>query len=133
MANSEIPGALLQDGHSSKRHPYLNDQHYSHWKDRLNFFVISNDLQAWIVIKKRPKPIPRLTGKDAIDKPFDPESFDITKDQQEVIQINVRAINMLYCEINGAKYDKISTCETAKEMWNKFEVTYEGTNKVKEA
>ncbi|KAH0673702.1 hypothetical protein KY290_025952 [Solanum tuberosum] len=88
MANSEIPGALLQDGHSSKRHPYLNDQHYSHWKDRLNFFVISNDLQAWIVIKKRPKPIPRLTGKDAIDKPFDPESFDITKDQQEVRKLN---------------------------------------------
>jgi len=36
------------------------------------------------VIKKGPKPIPGLTKNDGTEKPFDPESFDITKEQQEV-------------------------------------------------
>ena len=35
--------------------------------------------------------------------------------------------------MSEAEYDKISTCETAKEMCDKLEVTYEGTTKVKEA
>ena len=35
--------------------------------------------------------------------------------------------------MSEAEYDKISTCETAKEMCDKLEVTYEGTTKVNEA
>src|ERR1043165_3652531 len=31
------------------------------------------------------------------------------------------------------EYNRISGCETAKEIWDKLEVTYEGTSKVKEA
>lgn len=40
---------------------------------------------------------------------------------------------MLLCAVSGEEYDKISTYETAKEMWDKLEVTYEGTTKVKKA
>ncbi|WMV47419.1 hypothetical protein MTR67_040820, partial [Solanum verrucosum] len=118
MTHYQIPGALLQDEHSSHRPPYFNGQHYSHWKDRSRIFVSSNEHQAWIVIKRGPKPIPGLTEN---------------MEQQEVIQTNARAISLLYCAVSGAEYDKISTCETAKEMWDKLEVTYEGTTKVKEA
>ncbi|XP_070050425.1 uncharacterized protein [Nicotiana tomentosiformis] len=35
-------------------------------------------------------------------------------------------------EVVGEEYKKISSCDNAKEMWDKLEVTYEGTNKVKE-
>ncbi|XP_016552586.1 uncharacterized protein LOC107852048 [Capsicum annuum] len=31
------------------------------------------------------------------------------------------------------EYDKISTCETKKEIWDELEITYEGTNKVKKS
>ena len=55
--------------------------------------------------------------KNGTEKPFDPESFDITKEQQEVIQTNTRAISLLNCPVSEAEYDKISTCETVKEMW----------------
>ncbi|XP_019267784.1 PREDICTED: uncharacterized protein LOC109245054 [Nicotiana attenuata] len=40
--------------------------------------------------------------------------------------------NLLYNAISGEEYEKISSCEIAKEMWDKLEFTYEGTNKVKE-
>ena len=35
--------------------------------------------------------------------------------------------------MSGAEYDKISICETAEEMWDKLEVTYDGTTKIKKA
>ncbi|VFQ85238.1 unnamed protein product [Cuscuta campestris] len=44
-----------------------------------------------------------------------------------------KAINMLYCAVNPDDYRKISYCTTAKEMWDKLEVTYEGTDQVREA
>ncbi|VFQ85230.1 unnamed protein product [Cuscuta campestris] len=44
-----------------------------------------------------------------------------------------KAINMLYCAVNPDDYRKISCCTTAKEMWDKLEVTYEGTDHVREA
>ncbi|XP_009607199.1 uncharacterized protein [Nicotiana tomentosiformis] len=49
----------------------------------------------------------------------------------EVVQINAKARNLLYNAISGEEYEKISSCDTTKEMWDKLEVTYEGTNKVK--
>ncbi|VFR02708.1 unnamed protein product [Cuscuta campestris] len=44
-----------------------------------------------------------------------------------------KAINKLYCAVNPDDYRKISCCTTAKEMWDKLEVTYEGTDQVREA
>ncbi|VFQ83546.1 unnamed protein product [Cuscuta campestris] len=44
-----------------------------------------------------------------------------------------KAINMLYCAVNPDDYRKISCCSTAKEMWDKLEVTYDGTDQVREA
>lgn len=38
----------------------------------------------------------------------------------------------MYNAISGEECEKISSCKTTKQMWDKLEVTYEGTNKVKE-
>ncbi|XP_075103733.1 uncharacterized protein LOC142178301 [Nicotiana tabacum] len=57
---------------------------------------------------------------------------DYTDEQAAVITVNAKAKNLLYNAISGEEYEKISSCKTTKEMWDKLEVTYEGTNKVKE-
>nr|XP_018626241.1 uncharacterized protein LOC104095978 [Nicotiana tomentosiformis] len=49
-----------------------------------------------------------------------------------VAQVNTKERNLLYNAISGEEYEKISNCDTAKEMWDKLEVTYEGTSKMKE-
>ncbi|KAF3660838.1 Peptide methionine sulfoxide reductase B5 [Capsicum annuum] len=101
-------------------------------------FVQSNDFQAWVFIKKGPKPILGLKEKQK-DKESrivdveDLENFEVTKEQQEVIQTNERAISLLLCAVNDEEYDKISTCKIAKKMWDKLEVTYEENTKVKKA
>ncbi|XP_070043177.1 uncharacterized protein [Nicotiana tomentosiformis] len=95
---------------------------------------MSHDIKVWRVIKKGNLPIP--PKKDANGQVIistDPLDLDdYTNEQAAVITINAKAKNLLYNAINGEEYEKISSCETAKEMWDKLEVTYEGTNKVKE-
>lgn len=55
-----------------------------------------------------------------------------TKEQQEVIQTYARVISLLYCALSGAEYDKISDMWNFKRMWEKLEVTDQGTTKVNE-
>jgi hypothetical protein len=50
-----------------------------------------------------------------------------------LIQLNAIAINILYFALDAYEYNRISACESAKKMWDKLEVTYEGTNHVKES
>ncbi|MQL82715.1 hypothetical protein Taro_015199 [Colocasia esculenta] len=41
-------------------------------------------------------------------------------------------MNMLQCAIHPKEYSKISMCKSAKEMWDKLELLYEGTSQVRE-
>ena len=49
------------------------------------------------------------------------------------VQVNFKAINTLHCALNPTKFNRISTCKTAKEIWDKLKVTHEGTSHVKES
>ncbi|XP_075091527.1 uncharacterized protein LOC142171733 [Nicotiana tabacum] len=109
MANQVIVGALFQEGTSQVRPPYFNGQYFSYWKVR------------------------ELSSAAAAQPPADPEDIDEYTDEQiAVVQVNAKVRNLLYNAISGEEYEKISSCDTAKQMWDKLEVTYEGTSKVKE-
>ncbi|VFQ65633.1 unnamed protein product, partial [Cuscuta campestris] len=58
---------------------------------------------------------------------------EFTDEDCKKMELNAKAINMIYCGVNADDYRKISRCETAKQMWEKLEVTYEGTAQVREA
>nr|XP_009618662.1 uncharacterized protein LOC104110811 [Nicotiana tomentosiformis] len=69
----------------------------------------------------------------AAQPPTYPEDiYEYTDEQMVVVQVNVKVRNLLYNAISGEEYEKISSYDTAKEMWDKLKVTYEGTNKVKQ-
>ncbi|XP_009763527.1 uncharacterized protein [Nicotiana sylvestris] len=95
---------------------------------------MSYDIKVWQVIKKGNLPIPLKKDENGhvivSTNPLDLD--DYTDEQAAVITMNAKAKNLLYNAISGEEYEKISSYETAKEMWDKLEVTYEGTNKVKE-
>ena len=42
-------------------------------------------------------------------------------------------MNLLYYALNVSEFNRISTCISAKEIWDRLEVTHEGTNQVKES
>nr|XP_009757924.1 PREDICTED: uncharacterized protein LOC104210676 [Nicotiana sylvestris] len=128
MENQVIIGALFQEGTSQVRPPYFNGQYFSHWKVRMEIFAKAYDVKVCRVIKKGNYPLPVATPP--LTDPKDIDSY--SKEQMKVVQLNNKARNLLHNAISGEEYEKISSCDTTKEMWDKFEVTYEGTNKVKE-
>ena len=57
---------------------------------------------------------------------FEPkERSEWTNGEVKKIQINFKAINTLHCALNPTKFNRISTCKIAKEIWDKLRVTYE--------
>ncbi|XP_019245157.1 PREDICTED: uncharacterized protein LOC109225021 [Nicotiana attenuata] len=115
MANQVIIGALFQVGTSQVRLPYFNGQNFSHCKVPMEIYTnLAYDVKVWRVIKKGNYPL-----SAAAQPPADPEDIDSYTDEQiAVVQVN-------------NKYEKISSCDTAEETWDKLKVTYEGTSKVK--
>ncbi|KAH9657810.1 Integrase catalytic domain-containing protein [Citrus sinensis] len=47
--------------------------------------------------------------------------------------LNFKAMNALFCALDKKEFHRVSSCESANEIWHKLEVVYEGTNKVKES
>ncbi|XP_070031686.1 uncharacterized protein [Nicotiana tomentosiformis] len=97
-------------------------------------YTMSYDIKVCCVIKKGNLSIPpKKDANGQIIVSTDPLDLDDYTDEQDaVVTVNAKAKNLLYNAISGEEYEKISSCETAKEMWDKLEVTYEGANKVKE-
>uniref|UniRef100_A0A2N9F279 CCHC-type domain-containing protein n=1 Tax=Fagus sylvatica TaxID=28930 RepID=A0A2N9F279_FAGSY len=43
------------------------------------------------------------------------------------------AMSSLYCALDPNEFNRVSSCDSTKEIWDKLEVTYEGTNQVEES
>ena len=50
-----------------------------------------------------------------------------------MLQSNAKPMNILYCALDPNEFNCIFTCESAKEIWDRLDVTHEGTNQVKES
>ncbi|XP_070035161.1 uncharacterized protein [Nicotiana tomentosiformis] len=98
-------------------------------------YAKSYDINVWRVIKKGDLPMSQSKKDKTTEGQVSSEPLDLddyTDEQSDVVLINGKAKNLLYNAISGEEYEKFSSFETVKEMWDKLEVTYEGTNKVKE-
>ena len=48
-------------------------------------------------------------------------------------QLNTKVMNILYYALDANEFNHILTCMSAKKIWDRLEVTHEGTNQVKES
>ena len=95
----------------------------------MRIYVQSVDYELWRIIVSGPKnPTIKVEGKD-VPKP------EPTWDENDLkmLQSNFKAMNVLYCALDPNEYNRISSCESAKEIWDMLEVTHEGTSQVKES
>ena len=85
----------------------------------MQVFLRAQDHQIWKVVSKGP---------------FDlPEDDDIwTRDQIMKSNLNWSAMNIMQCALHPTEFSRVSSCTTAKEMWDKLQVIYEGTLEVRE-
>ncbi|VFQ77298.1 unnamed protein product [Cuscuta campestris] len=119
----------IGEGQSTSRPPLFDGTNYTYWKERMRIYIRSTNFQLWLVIKNGEETPMKKVDEKLVPKTEDEfDAEDIKK-----VESYAKAINMLYCAVNPDDYRKISCCTTAKEMWDKLEVTYEGTDQVREA
>ncbi|VFQ77864.1 unnamed protein product [Cuscuta campestris] len=92
----------------------------------MRIFIQSNYYKLWLIVKNGCGVPMKEVGE--VNVPKTEEEF--TDEDCKKMELNAKAINMIYCGVNADDYRKISRCETAKQMWEKLEVTYEGTAQV---
>ena len=46
---------------------------------------------------------------------------------------NAKVMNALFYALDKNEFNRVSTCQTAYDIWHTYEVTYEGTNRVKKS
>ncbi|ONK58221.1 uncharacterized protein A4U43_C09F9800 [Asparagus officinalis] len=60
-------------------------------------------------------------------------SSEMTEDEKKLANHNIKAMNALVCGLTPNEYQRVSTCATAYEIWEKLCITHEGTPQVKES
>ncbi|GAV58412.1 UBN2 domain-containing protein [Cephalotus follicularis] len=96
----------------------------------MTIFIQSLDYNLWDLIVDGPN-LPTITNENGeiILKPRN----KYIDDDRKIVQLNAKAKHVIICAINSNEFNRVSSCVSAKEMSDRLEVTYEGTNQVKEA
>ena len=53
--------------------------------------------------------------------------------EKKKMSLNFKAMNVIFCALDKKAFHRVSSCGSAQEIWNRFEVVYEGINQVKES
>ncbi|MQL81186.1 hypothetical protein Taro_013641 [Colocasia esculenta] len=115
----EITKGFIAEGHSVTRPPFFDGSDYSYWKNMMQVFLRAQDYELWKIVDKGPAELP--------------EDEDLwTKEQIKKSTLNWSAMNMMQCAIHPKEYSRVSLCRSAKEMWDKLQLIYEGTFEVRE-
>ncbi|GAV91694.1 UBN2 domain-containing protein, partial [Cephalotus follicularis] len=95
----------------------------------MTIFLQSLDYQLWHIIVNGPK-MPTRTIEGVVSPKPENEYND---NDFRMLQLNSKAKHVLFCAVGPNKFNRISSCDSAKKMWDLLEITYEGTNQVKES
>ena len=122
-------GASLAEGQSTNRPPLFNGSNYTYWKARMKIFIqaLDYDMQS-IIVNGAHTPTKII---DSVESTKSKREWD--KVDKKMTQLNTKAINVLYYALDANEFNHISTCISAKKIWDRLEVTHEGTNQVKES
>ena len=88
----------------------------------MQIFIIDQDMELWDIIRKRPK-VPVKTTESGASVPKSESKYIQT--DLESISKNYRAMNVLYCSLHTNEFNRISSCKSAKEIWDKLVAKYE--------
>ncbi|GMI66773.1 hypothetical protein HRI_000346600 [Hibiscus trionum] len=122
-------GSSMYESQSTTKPSFFNGDNYPFWKNRMRLFIKSNDYLVWDVIEDDPY---ISLKRDDEGKMVLKKKIEMSEDERKKIQINDKALHMLFCYFGPDIYSKVSSIESVKEVWDTLETTYEGTNDMKE-
>ena len=124
-----LASTSIAEGQATNRPPLFNGNNYSHWNDKITLYLQAADYAMWIIVTKGPKIPTILVVNISVPKTKD----ECDEGDHKLLQANAKAKLTLVCGVDSREYNRISSCDLAKEIWDKLEVTYECTNQVKES
>ena len=86
----------------------------------MRVFLLSLDLNLWHIVEN---------GFEMSSLPMNHWN-DLEK---KMFSLNAKAMNALFCALDKNEFNRISTCETAFDIWHTLEITHEGTRSVKDS
>ena len=104
---------------------------YGWWKNRMMDHLLEKNPDLCGIVLDGPT-IPMKNGFDG--------TTQVAKDRKEwnaadklAIQNNSKAKKILICEIGPDEYNRISSCQDAKAIWETLQTAHEGTTQVKKS
>jgi hypothetical protein len=119
MANTPRP--QMVEGQSTNRPPLFNSSDYSYWKTRMTTYIKGQDYLIWKIIVNGPHVPTKIVEEQEIPK----QETEWDENDVKLIELNYKAMNCLYCAFDSKEFDEISSCNSAKEIWERLEATYE--------
>ncbi|XP_070003456.1 uncharacterized protein [Nicotiana sylvestris] len=109
----------LEEGQSIYHPPKFDGKCYWWWKSRIHDFIMAEDCELWDII---------------CDGPFVPikTSGEYTEADKKALKKNARAKKILVYNLEPNEYDRISTCDTTKEICEALQIAYDRTTQVKQ-
>ncbi|KAH9734285.1 hypothetical protein KPL71_017316 [Citrus sinensis] len=122
--------STFREGQSTTRPPYFDGNDYPYWKTRMRIYLQALDYEIWEIVNDGPfMLLTKNEAREDIPKP----SREWNKFEKRKASLNSKAMNVLFCALDKKEFYRVSSCESANEIWHKLEVVYEGTNQVKES
>nr|XP_033517338.1 uncharacterized protein LOC117281598 [Nicotiana tomentosiformis] len=116
---------------STYRPHRFNGQYYGWWKTRMHDFIMAEDSELWDLICDRPFVPTKNLGDPAVAIPKMRKEFNDA--DRKTIEKNFRVKKILVCGIGPNEYNRISACQSAKEIWEALQTAHERTTQVKQS
>ncbi|XP_070004396.1 uncharacterized protein [Nicotiana sylvestris] len=92
---------------------------------------MAEDFELWDIICDGPYVPTKVLEKLPFSMAKTSEEY--IDEDKKVVEKNFRAKKILVCGIGPEEYNRISTCDTAKEIWEALQIAHEGTTQVKQS
>ncbi|GKC99186.1 retrovirus-related pol polyprotein from transposon TNT 1-94, partial [Tanacetum coccineum] len=115
---------------SWQRPPLFESDSFIYWKNRFETYVKSKDLDLWHVITNGDFHPTDQNPETKLDEviPFEKQSDDLKKRLAK----NNEAKMVIYNALPRKEYERISMCDTAKEIWKTLLITHQVNSQVKD-
>ncbi|XP_070018209.1 uncharacterized protein [Nicotiana sylvestris] len=121
----------FEEGQSTYRPPRFNGQYYGWWMTCMHDFIMAEDFELQDVVCDGPHVPMKKLGETGPMVPKNRKEYsDIDR---KAVEKNYHAKKILVCGLGPDEYNRISACDSAKEIWEALQTVHEGITQVKQS
>nr|XP_009763050.1 PREDICTED: uncharacterized protein LOC104215013 [Nicotiana sylvestris] len=115
----------FEEGQSTYKPPRFNGQYYGWWKTRMHDIMMAEDSELWDIICDSPHVL--INKLEQIRPMVSKGRKEYTDIDRKAVEKNYRAKKILTCGIGPNEYNRVSTCDSSKEIWEALQTAQERT------